>query len=73
MAKSKQMRHWNIASSMMALAAEINRDRRRRLRLFRPEPILWGVLLATLKVRPQWLISAQHGTKRHGNFFFSLK
>jgi hypothetical protein len=40
MAKSKQMCHWNIASSMMALAAEINPDRRRRLRAFRPEPNL---------------------------------
>jgi len=37
MAKSKQMHQWNIASSMMALAAEINRDRRRRSRPFKPE------------------------------------
>lgn len=37
MASGRREHDWSIASSQMALAAEINRDRRRRGRPFRPD------------------------------------
>ena len=37
MAEAKRKHDWNIASSVMALTAEINRDRKRRRKPFKPE------------------------------------
>ncbi|QDV85569.1 hypothetical protein TBK1r_45830 [Stieleria magnilauensis] len=37
MADARRRHDWNIASSVMALTAEINRDRRRRRKPFKPD------------------------------------
>ncbi len=37
MADAKRQHDWNIASSVMALTAEINRDRKRRRKPFKPD------------------------------------
>ena len=37
MAEAKRQHDWHIASSVMALTAEINRDRKRRRKPFRPD------------------------------------
>ncbi len=37
MAEAKRQHDWHIASSVMALTAEINRDRRRRRKPFKPD------------------------------------
>ncbi len=37
MADAKRGHDWNIASSVMALTAEINRDRKRRRKPFKPD------------------------------------
>ena len=37
MAEAKRQHDWNIASSVMALMAEINRDRKRRRKPFKPD------------------------------------
>lgn len=37
MADAKRQHDWNIASSVMALTAEINRDRKRRRKPFNPD------------------------------------
>jgi hypothetical protein len=37
MASGRREHDWSIASSLMALTAEINRDRRRRGRPFKPD------------------------------------
>ena len=37
MADAKRQHDWNIASSVMALNAEINRDRKRRRKPFKPD------------------------------------
>jgi hypothetical protein len=37
MADAKRVHDWNIASSVMALTAEINRDRKRRRKPFKPD------------------------------------
>ncbi|TWU39320.1 hypothetical protein Poly41_21440 [Novipirellula artificiosorum] len=37
MADGARQHHWTLTSSLMALQAEINRDRRRRRKPFRPD------------------------------------
>ncbi len=37
MAEAKRQHDWHIASSVMALTAEINRDRKRRRKPFKPD------------------------------------
>ena len=37
MADARRQHDWNIASSVMALTAEINRDRKRRRKPFKPD------------------------------------
>ncbi|MFG0262178.1 MAG: hypothetical protein ACF788_07295 [Novipirellula sp. JB048] len=37
MAEARRQHDWHIASSVMALTAEINRDRRRRRKPFKPD------------------------------------
>jgi hypothetical protein len=37
MAEAKRQHDWNVASAIMALMAEMNRDRRRRRKPFRPD------------------------------------
>ncbi len=37
MAEAKRQHDWNVASTIMALMAEMNRDRKRRRKPFRPD------------------------------------
>lgn len=37
MAEAKRQHDWNVASTLMALMAEMNRDRKRRRKPFRPD------------------------------------
>ena len=37
MAEAKRQHDWNVASTIMALMAEMNRDRKRRRRPFKPD------------------------------------
>ncbi len=37
MAESRRQHDWNVASTIMALMAEMNRDRKRRRKPFRPD------------------------------------
>ncbi len=37
MAEAKRQHDWNVASTIMALMAEINRDRKRRRKPFKPD------------------------------------
>jgi hypothetical protein len=37
MAEAKRQHDWNVASTIMALMAEMNRDRKKRRRPFKPE------------------------------------